>query len=203
MIEFIKGMLVSSRPEHVVIDTGGVGYGLDISLSTYDALPSKGKECELHTFLYVREDAFRLFGFATVQERDIFEVLLGTSGIGPKLALGILSNMPIDEFAAAIAVKDIPKLTKIPAIGKKTAERLCIELKGKLKGFAAAYSPQEADISQKSPGGGVISDAAAGLISLGVKPALAELAVRKALKSLGDDASVEDLIREGLKHRGG
>ncbi len=200
MIEFIKGRLIDKDPTHVVVETGGVGYGLDISIATYQELPSAGEECELYTLLYVREDTFRLFGFATPQERDIFEVLIATSGIGPKLGLAILSNMPIEEFARAIAIKDISTLTQIPAIGKKTAERLCVELKDKLNYLVKSAAGKQIAQTETTPAG-PIEEAISALIALGVKPAVAGSAINKASRVLGEDASVQELIKEGLKYR--
>ena len=201
MIVRIKGRLILKNLQNVVIETSGVGFGMDISLATYEKLPDVGKECELYTFLYVREDALRLFGFATPEERDIFEVLIATSGIGPKLSLAILSNMPIEDFAGAIAARDIGNLVKIPAIGKKTAERLCLELKDKLKRFQKLKTADKTTTAGESAKTTPIEDAISALISLGVKPAIAGSAIHKASRLLGDDASVEQLIKEGLKYR--
>jgi len=202
MIEFVSGTLISKSPEHVVVLTsGGVGYGLDISLATHDTLPPRGENASLYTMVYMREDTFRLFGFATEDERDIFEVLIATSGIGPRLAMAILSHMPIGEFALAIATGDIARLITIPAIGKKTAERLCVELKGKLTNYEirGRLSPSASPGREKS----ATEDAVTALVTLGVRPPVAALAIRKASESLGPEASVQDLIREGLKHRSG
>jgi holliday junction DNA helicase RuvA len=202
MIEFIKGVLKSRDNNHILVMTeSGIGYGLDISLSTWQALPPEGDCCELFTHLYVREDSLRLFGFATSDERNIFEVLIATSGIGPKLAIGILSNMPIHEFAIAITTKDIRKLVTIPAIGKKTAERLCIELKSKLNAFLKenVVSSQGNNISNIEAG--PFNDAVSALIALGVKAPVAENAVYKATRTIGTDVPVEKLIKEALKHR--
>lgn len=199
MIERLKGTLISKEPDHAIVDISGIGLGVEISLATYDALPALGSLCDLFSYLYVREDTFLLFGFATKDELEIFKILINTSGIGPKLSLHILSGMPIGEFASAIASNDIRKLTTMPGIGKKTAERLCVELKEKLSPFL-----NKTDMSRKAftkSGGGPLEDAIAALIALGVKPPQAERAVLTAAHELGQDASVEDLIREGLKHR--
>jgi len=201
MIEYIKGRLKDKDLGHIVVETGGgVGYGMDISLATYEALPDNGQECEVYTIVYVREDTFRLFGFATKEERNIFEVLISISGIGPKLSFSILSHTSIDEFGAAIAAKDIHGLTRIPGIGKKTAERLCVELKGKLDAFTKTEQKISIPIESESTGT-PIEDAISGLISLGVKPVIAGSAIHRASRALGEDATVEDLIKEGLKHR--
>lgn len=197
MIERLKGTLLSKEPDHAVLDISGIGLGVEISLATYDTLPAVGEVCELFSFLYVREDTFLLFGFATKDELEIFKILINTSGIGPKLSLHILSGMPIGEFASAISSNDIRKLTSMPGIGKKTAERLCVELKDKLSPFINKESAKR----KAMPMGGPLEDAIAALIALGVKPPQAERAVLTAAQELGQDARAEDLIREGLKHR--
>jgi len=201
MIEHIRGKLIQKELGHVLVEAGGLGYGMDISLATFESLPETGEECALFTYLYVREDSFRLFGFGSNEERDIFEVLIATSGIGPKLSLAILSHMPIQDFSNAILYKDIQKLVKIPAIGKKTAERLCVELKDKLKGFASQLPGGKQPGSAAPPPAGPIEDAISALIALGVKPSTAGNAIHKASRNLGDDAKVEDLVKEGLKYR--
>lgn len=122
MIEIVKGIVVSKEPGHVIVDVGGLGYGLDISINTYTSLPQIGHEISLFVHTYVREDILKLFGFSTEEEREVFEVFITVSGIGPKTGLAILSSIAIDEFAAAILNRDITILTKIPGIGKKTAE---------------------------------------------------------------------------------
>jgi len=199
MIEHLRGVLISKKPDHAVVDISGIGFGVEISLTTYDALPAAGDICDLYSYLYVREDTFLLFGFATMDELEIFKILINTSGIGPKLNLHILSGMPIGEFAAAIASNDIRKLTTMPGIGKKTAERLCVELKEKLNPFLNNADGGKKTFSKS--GGGPLEDAVAALIALGVKPPQAERAVLAAAHELGQDAAVEDLIRVGLKHR--
>jgi len=199
MIEYLKGSLLSKEPNHIVVMTGGIGFGLEISLATYDALPDNGEECGLFTYSYVREDTLLLFGFATSEERDIFNILINTSGIGPKLSLHILSGMPIEEFATAIAAHDIQKLVTLPGIGKKTAERLCVELKDKLNAFLRLK--QETSHVRIPSTGSPLEDAISALVALGVKPTHAEKAVLTASHLLGGDASTEDLIKEGLKHR--
>jgi Holliday junction DNA helicase RuvA len=201
MIEYIKGILRDKKLHHIVVETGGLGYGLDISLTTYEDLPESGEPCELYTYQYIREDSFKLYGFGTRGERDIFEVLIATSGIGPKISLAILSHMPIEDFTTAIITKDISRLIEIPSIGKKTAERLCLELKDRLKSIALkAGKKDEGKTSPPSPAH-PIEDAITALIALGVKPINAGTAVHKAALVLGENASVEDLIKEGLKYR--
>lgn len=201
MIEFIKGILKDKNLHHIVVETGGLGYGLDISLTTYEILPEPGEECELYTYQYVREESFKLYGFGTREERDIFEALIATSGIGPKISLAILSNMPIEDFSTAIVTKDISKLITIPSIGKKTAERLCLELQDRLKPIALKESKKKKGMKETLPSSHPIEDAITALIALGVKPPNAGTAIHKAALILGETASVEDLIKEGLKYR--
>jgi Holliday junction DNA helicase RuvA len=202
MIEYIKGVLKDKTLHHIVVETAGLGYGLDISLTTYEMLPETGEPCELYTYQYIREESYKLYGFGTREERDIFEVLIATSGIGPKISLAILSHMPIGEFTNAIITKDISKLVEIPSIGKKTAERLCLELKDRLKSLAMKAGKEDKGVKDAHiPPSHPLEDAITALIALGVKPANAGIAIHKAALVLGDNASVEDLIKEGLKYR--
>lgn len=199
MIEYLRGKLLVKDAEHILIEVNGVGYGLDIPLSTYNALPRAGDTAELFVFTYVRDEAFKLFGFQTEEERDIFEVLINTSGIGPKMSLGILSSFSIGDFAAAVLNKDLAALTRIPGIGKKTAERLVVELKDKMERFSFAQPEALAKMSDAARQR--IREAVAALESLGCKPYVASRAVTKAHKLLGEDAPLELLIKEALKHR--
>ena len=138
MIEYLRGILLVKEPDHVVVDAGGVGYGVDVPRSTSSVLPEAGGEVALHIHFHFNEQAMRLFGFFTPQERDIFEVFISISGIGPKTALGILSSIDAADFAQAILREDYTKLTKLPGVGKKTAERLVVELRDKILPFAQA-----------------------------------------------------------------
>ena len=199
MIEYLRGKLLVKDAEHILIEVNGVGYGLDIPLSTYNVLPRAGDNVELFVYTYVRDEAFRLFGFQSEEERDIFEVLINTSGIGPKMGLGILSSFSIGDFATAVLNKDLGALTRIPGIGKKTAERLVIELKDKMKRFS--FRQPEALTKISDAARQRIREAIAALESLDCKPYVASRAVAKAHKVLGEDASLESLIKESLKHR--
>lgn len=202
MIEHLLGVVLRKDAGHVVLNVSGVGYGLDVPLSTSTALPMVGEATELYTHLYVQEQVLRLYGFATEEERDIFEVFIGLSGIGPKTALAILSSVDINTFASAILRNDLVALTKLPGVGKKTAERLVLELKDKVAAFAGAGSAVGGTIT--IPRGAMpaeLRETIAALEALGCKPPVAERAGRKAWEILGPGAAVEDLVKEGLKHR--
>ena len=205
MIEYLRGILLVKEPDHVVVDAGGVGYGVDVPRSTSAVLPDAGEEVALHIHFHFNEQAMRLFGFFTPQERDIFEVFISISGIGPKTALGILSSIDAAEFAQAILREDYSKLTKLPGVGKKTAERLVVELRDKILPFAQAQGAvagaAAGDMRKSGLFPPVLAETIAALEALGCKPAVAERAAQKAWELLGPDAPVEDLVREGLKHR--
>jgi Holliday junction DNA helicase RuvA len=204
MIEHLRGILVENDGNHLVVEAGGVGYGADVPLSTGDRLPAVGEEVSLHTYLYLQEGIMRLYGFLTREEREVFQVFLGVSGIGPKIALGILSSVRISDFIAAILRNDIPELTKIPGVGKKTAERLVVELRDKVKELSgrAGQAPTPAAM-QHLPGSGpaAVFEVAAALQALGCKLAVADRAAQRAWEHLGDKATLEELVREALKHR--
>lgn len=209
MIKFLRGRVLARDGAHVVLDCGGVGYGVDVPLTTLARLPGEGAEAGLHIHFHMNEQVVRLYGFATAAERDTFEVLLGASGIGPKTALAILSATDIRDFARAVVFNEISVLTRIPGIGKKTAERLVVELRDRLKPFAdvsagggpaAGASARGAAGTPAAPEGPVALTTAA-LVELGCKPAVAERAALKAADLLGMDAPLEHLVREALKHR--
>ena len=200
MIAFVQGKLLEALPTMVVVDVHGVGYELLIPLSSFDRLPAAGNEVKLLTHLAIREDAHTLYGFITTQERDLFRMLVHTvSGIGPKIALNVLSGISINAFRAAVGAGDIKALSQISGVGKKTAERIVVELKDKLGGFGSG------PIS--TPGGSSILsdtdqrqiDAIAALTALGFKQNEAFDAVRASLAILGPQAGVEALVRASLK----
>lgn len=201
MISFLQGKLVDAIPGHVTIDVNGVGYDALIPLSTFDKLPQIGQEVKILTHLAVREDAHILYGFGSPQERDLFRLLINTvSGIGPKIALNVLSGMTVTNFRGAVANSDIKSLSSISGVGKKTAERILVELSDKI-GMAGAW---EASSAQRtlSPADQKISDATLALMALGIKQAEAHEAVRGAQAKLGADASTDQLVRESLKRAG-
>lgn len=202
MIAFLRGQLVEAQPSAVTVDVHGVGYEVLIPLSSFDRLPAPGEEVRLLTHLAVREDAHTLYGFMTAAERDLFRLLIHTvSGIGPKLALNVLSGIHVPAFVAAVSGGDVKLLSGISGVGRKTAERMVMELKDKLGGFGGvpAGAGRDSGTPAISVGDQRINDATAALVALGYKPADAQQAVRGALTLLGDGATVEQLIRACLK----
>jgi Holliday junction DNA helicase RuvA len=198
MIAFLAGQLVEALPTHVVVEVHGVGYEVFIPLSSFDKLPAPGQPVRLLTHLVVREDAHVLYGFATAGERDLFRLLINTvSGVGPKLALNILSGMTPVVFRGAVASGDVKALSRISGVGRKTAERLVVELKDKV-GAPGAW---EASSEQRalSPADQRVNDAVLALIALDFKPAEAQEAVRAVQALLGEAATVEELVRAALK----
>lgn len=192
MIAQLAGELVERNADHVVIDVGGVGYRVFVSTPTLASLPAVGDRVRLKVHTLVREDAFLLYGFAGDAERALFRTLIGLSKIGPKAAMQILSGLPIADLVAAIVSEDVARLTSLPGVGRKTAERLIVELKDSISGFAdPATSPAAA--------GGGLEDAIAALGGLGVPRARAERALAEAARGLGDAASLPDLVKAALR----
>lgn len=196
MITFLQGTLAEKTPSRVVINVGGIGYEVQIPLSSYDRLPSPEAMVKLLTYYHVREDAHQLFGFVTDDERDLFDRLMGVSGIGPKLALAALSGMSVREIKLAIVAGDNKRLAGISGIGKKTAERIVLELKDKitpgeaLEATAGAGAETEKDVR--------LRDTMMALISLGYKQVEAMTMAREAAAKAGPDANVEELVRKSL-----
>jgi Holliday junction DNA helicase RuvA len=193
MIYRLRGTLVEKDTEGVVVDVGGVGYRSSASLATLRALPSLGEECVIHTRLVVREDAMLLFGFAEREERAAFDVLTAVSKVGPKLAISILSSMSPQEVSEAVARGDVIKLSSVPGLGKKTAERLVLELRGK---SLAAFGPEP--VAAGGGGGGPYMEARDALAALGYRLEEAE----KALNDVPPQDSVEKYIKEALRRIG-
>lgn len=190
MYEYLKGRLAGKNPAQAVVDVGGVGYRVTIPISTYEALPDLDEQVQLLIHVHVREDALRLYGFATEPERYMFEMLTGISGIGAGLALTILSGIPTADLAKAISEQNTALLQSVKGIGKKTAQRVVLELRDKI-------GPQVPGMAM--PVGGVAADAVAALASLNVPRAAAERAVAAAMDALGAGASVEDVVRAALQ----
>ncbi len=190
MIGRISGTLLEKHPPLVLVDVGGVGYEIDVPMSTFYNLPALGEKVALHTQLIVREDAHQLYGFSTHDERAAFRQLLKISGVGPKLALTILSGMSVAELSHVVAAQEVGRLTRIPGIGKKTAERLLLELRDKLPGAAAALLS-----SGTEPGPASRDDVLEALLALGYNEREASWAV----KQLPANLDVSDSIRQALK----
>ena len=198
MITFLQGKLVEALPTQVVVDVNGIGDEVLIPLSSFDKLPAAGGGVKLLTQLIVREDAHILYGFATAVERDLFRLLINNvSGIGPKTALNILSGMNAVAFRGAVANGDVKSLSQISGVGKKTAERIVVELRDKI-GQAGALEAASAKHAL-TPDDRKTNDATLALMALGFKPAEAHDAVRAAQAMLGSSASVEQLVRACLK----
>lgn len=196
MIAFLNGRVIEALPTQVVLDVNGVGYEVLIPHSTYDKLPVEGSGVKLLTHLAVREDAHTLYGFATAEERDLFRLLCAhVTGVGPKLALAILSGTTPVAFKGAVVAGDAAALAKIKGLGKKTAERIIVELRDKV-GVSAAWEAASAE-QTLSPEDQSVNDAVLALISLGYKQAEAHKAVQ-AIKKRQPKAETEDLIREAL-----
>lgn len=191
MIGRLTGVLLSKQPPALLLEVGGVGYELEVPLSTFERLPDTGKSLTLHTHLTVREDAHILFGFASTAEKSLFRDLIKLNGVGPKLALAILSGLSVGDFWAVVRSQDAARLTKLPGIGRKTAERLVLELKDR----AGAISQLRGDgvtETQLSP----LQEARHALETLGYKPAEA---MRMSEAIYQDGMSAEQLVRESLK----
>ncbi|MDQ8195000.1 Holliday junction branch migration protein RuvA [Coraliomargarita sp. SDUM461004] len=199
MIARLKGTLLESTPLLVVLEAGGVGYEVHIPITTAEKLPNIGGECSLFIHCVYREDSATLYGFATREDRDFYRLLIEkVSGIGPKIGISMLSRMSTDLLRSAIASSDVALLSKCPGIGKKTAERLVIELKDKVRLVASATSAaRDAPIATTEPS--AFQDAVGSLMTLGYKAADADKLVRKAVSKLDSNATTEALLKEALK----
>jgi Holliday junction DNA helicase RuvA len=196
MIGYLKGVLLEKLPTEVIIDVHGVGYVLAVSVNTSEVLSGVGAESALFVHTHVREDAIQLFGFATSEERAAFRMLISVSGVGPKIALGILSAMSVGDLREHIVRNNLVALSGIPGIGKKTAERLVIELRDKMQKLDV-----EAEVTVQGGQANVRSEAMLALTSLGYSRPAAEAAIRNALKEPnGGQLTVEQLIKASLRH---
>ncbi|MDE3105507.1 MAG: Holliday junction branch migration protein RuvA [Acidobacteriota bacterium] len=193
MIAHLRGRLIAKAPYQAVVECGGVGYDVNISVTTFTSLPAEGAESALHIHTHVREDQIALFGFAERQEKTLFERLIGVSGIGPKLALTVLSGIAPERLVTAIRSSDHAMLTKVPGIGKKTAERVVLELKDKLDDLATALASPASAIAHGSLGEDVLS----ALVNLGYPRPAAEKAVSAALEDTAS-ADFETLFRTAM-----
>ena len=200
MIGRLKGTLAEKQPPHLILDVNGVGYELEVPMTTLYRLPAVGQGVTLHTHLVVREDAQLLYGFFEKRERELFRELIRLNGVGPKLALAILSGMSAQQFVNAVEREELAALVKLPGIGKKTAERLIVEMKDRFKGLHGDLFTPAADLVLTSPAGPSDDDAeqeaVAALVALGYKPQEASRMVSKIAKP---DATSETLIREALR----
>ena len=190
MIGFLRGKLAIKAPPHLTVDVGGVGYDVEAPMSTFYTLPAVGSDVRLLTHLVVREDAHILYGFGSQEERALFRSLLKVSQVGPKLALAILSGVSVEGFATLVKLQDTASLTKIPGVGRKTAERVLMEMRDRLEAVAASSAAMPVS------GNGMEGEAWSALVALGYKPA----EVTQMLKPFaGQGGSTEELIRRALQ----
>lgn len=199
MITRLTGTLVSATPLHAVVETGGLAYEVHIPVTTAERLPATGQQVRLHTLVVYREDAQTMYGFATEEDRDFFRLLVEkVSGVGPKTALSVLSKLSLPVLHGAIAAGDVGLLSKVPGIGRKTAERLVVELRDKVVGSAATPAGAVAGEPARGAGEDKVRDAVLALVALGYKAETADKAVRQALVALGPTATTEALIKRAL-----
>ncbi|NLB59890.1 MAG: Holliday junction branch migration protein RuvA [Lentisphaerae bacterium] len=198
MITFLEGTLVEKSPARLVLNIGGVGYEVFIPLRSFEKLPSLDQTCRVLIYDYLREDQHVLYGFMTEEERQMFTLLLGISGIGPRLAMSALSGLSVRELIAAISHSDVKRLSMITGIGKKTAERMVVELRDKLAGSQAleASAGMPAGLAEDQR----IKDAVRALIALGYKQAESQQKIISILPRLPADAPVEEIVRRSLLH---
>ncbi len=200
MIASLEGRLRHKAPHHVIVDVHGVGYSVHVPLSTFYGLPEVGSPVSLHVHTYVREDALQLFGFGTLAEKEMFLHLIAVNGVGPKMALTILSGIDPDALHRVVVLQDRQRLQKIPGIGKKTAERILLELKDRLR--IAVSEPPPMTPSAEADEDENYADAYSALLNLGYRPAEASKALQKArasVASITEKPSLEQLLREALR----
>ncbi len=194
MIAYLKGTVHAKSPEQLIVDVHDVGYALEISTQTFDELPAEGKEVKLLVYHHITDNDQRLFGFVNQNEKDLFELLITVKGVGPKLGLTILSGLPAQEITGAIVQKDRSALSQIKGIGKKTAERMILELKDKMSEMVdATYSPSPGSVP-----GNLKQEAVSALQSLGFKKRDSEEAVTLAAKGEDLDGNVQELVKKAL-----
>ncbi|MCY1413528.1 Holliday junction ATP-dependent DNA helicase RuvA [compost metagenome] len=198
MIGRLRGTLAEKQPPHLIVDVGGIGYELEVPMTTLYRLPAVGEPLTLHTHLVVREDAHLLYGFSSKRERELFRELIRLNGVGPKLALALMSALEVDELVRCVQAEDTSALTKVPGVGKKTAERLLVELKDRFKVWESmpSIAPLVVEPARAAAVSSAQSDAVSALVALGFKPAEASRAVSLVDE---DDLSSEELIRRALK----
>lgn len=203
MIGRLQGVLAEKQPPHLLIDVNGVGYAVEVPMSTYYQLPSLNEKVTLHIHQVVREDAHLLYGFYEKKERELFRELIRLNGVGPKLALALMSTLSVNEMIETVRQQNTAALIKVPGVGKKTAERLLIELRDRFKAWEGGTEPVtslSAEVTMSSPSTSAEMDAVSALIALGYKPQEASRAV-SAVKNK-DELSSEELIRRALQGKG-
>jgi len=191
VIGFLRGILLHKSPQELLLDVSGVGYRVLVPISTFCRLGDQGTQAQLLIHTHVREDQFALYGFATPSELELFEKLIGVSGVGPKVALGVLSGIEVEDLVGAIRGNDVARLTRVPGVGKKTAERLILELKDKIQALQGSSAEPQAPSPQRS-------DLLSALANLGYSSAEADRAATEVLR-LHPEATLGDLLRDALR----
>ncbi len=197
MIASLSGRLASKAPAHITLDVQGVGYEVFIPLSTYYTLPNPGESITLHIHTHLRDDCIQLFGFSTSEEKGIFLLLTGVSGVGPKLALNVLSALSAPDFCSAVRTGDLDKLTSVPGIGRKSAGRIALELKDKIDRIDHSQSSVSEDLSGASSQ--VLEDALSALVNLGYRASDVRIVLKRMARSTPTALPLKDVIRETLK----
>jgi len=200
MIDYINGTLTEKNTGDITVEAGGVGYGISVPVSTYEKLPDTGARVKIYTHYHVREDAHKLFGFLTKTERETFDLLIGVNGIGPKVALSVLSGASVADLSRAVASGDPSRLRSIPGIGPKIAQRLVMELKGKLEA-PMADEPSRAQKTASKPSGApkTRSEAYAAMLSLGYNEKQVQAAIIRVEETVDPQTPVEEWIRKALQ----
>lgn len=202
MIAHLNGRLLSKEPNSVIVDVSGVGYEVSIPLSTFYELENEGSNVQLRIYTHVKEDALQLYGFKTERERKLFVNFISVSGIGPKIGIALLSGMSADELITSIKSNNLARLTLIPGVGRKTAERLIVDLREKMTAMAASQVDEatglEPSVSSGSPEDSVRADALSALLNLGYQRSAAEKAIDAVLNDGGEN-TVESVLRRGLR----
>jgi Holliday junction DNA helicase RuvA len=193
MIAQICGRLAHKSPDEIVVDCNGVGYGVRVPLSTFYELPEVGEEVILRVHTHVREDALHLYGFATPKEKELFCLLIAVSGVGPRLAINVLSGIATHDLERALQEGDLLSLTRIPGVGRKTAERMLVELKDKVS------APGAGVVGVMQMRDGKVKDALSALVNLGYQRGIAEEAIRDCVRQHGAELSLEELLKESLR----
>jgi holliday junction DNA helicase RuvA len=196
MIGFLAGKLRTKNPEYIILDVHGVGYQVTVPLSTFCDLPELGQPVELNIYTHVREELIQLYGFRTIAEKEMFLLLTGVNGIGPRLAVGVLSRISPDELKQVIVRQDLQRLKNIPGVGKKIADRLMLELRDKVQGKS---KEKPGLVLLDADAGAAFPDAFSALTNLGYRPAEAEKALKRVQETLGENPSLEQLLKGALK----
>lgn len=195
MIGFLEGKLRAKSPEYVIVDVHGVGYYVHVPLSTFCELPDTGQPVSLNIHTHVREDAIQLFGFRTGGEKEMFLLLTGVNGVGPRLAISILSGISSDDLRQVIARQDVPRLKNVPGVGKKIAERVVLELRDKVQGKGKEKPEPVAPFAE----GDSFSEAFSALVNLGYRAGEAERALQRARNVLGENPPLEEVLKQALR----